>query len=89
VQTTITKSLTFDGIGLHSGAPVRLRILPAAAGHGIWIERTDIEIGDAMIAARWDWVDQSPLCTKLMNEGGASISTVEHVMAALAGLWCP
>jgi len=85
VQTTITKPLTFDGIGLHSGAPVRLRILPAAAGHGIRIERTDIEIGDAMIAARWDWVDQSPLCTKLMNEGGASISTVEHVMAALTG----
>ena len=85
MQTTITKPLTFDGIGLHSGAQVRLRILPAAAGHGIWIERTDIEIGDAMIAARWDWVDQSPLCTKLMNEGGASISTVEHVMAALTG----
>lgn len=38
-----------------------------------------------MIPARWDVVEQSPLCTRLINAAGASVSTVEHVMAALAG----
>ena len=39
-----------------------------------------------MIAARWDNVEQTQLCTKLVNDLGAEVSTVEHVMAALAGV---
>ena len=62
-----------------------MRIHPAAVDHGIWIKRTDITIGDPLIAARWDNVDQTQLCTKLVNDLGAEVSTVEHVMAALAG----
>ena len=62
-----------------------MRIHPAAADHGIWIKRTDITIGDPLIAARWDNVEQTQLCTKLVNDLGAEVSTVEHVMAALAG----
>jgi UDP-3-O-[3-hydroxymyristoyl] N-acetylglucosamine deacetylase len=77
--------LTFSDIGLHSGASVTLRIHPAAADHGIWIKRTDITIGDPLIAARWDNVEQTQLCTKLVNDLGGEVSTVEHVMAALAG----
>ena len=60
-------------------------IHPAAADHGIWIKRTDITIGEPLIAARWDNVEQTQLCTKLVNDLGAEVSTVEHVMAALAG----
>ena len=48
VQTTLSASLTFSDIGLHSGAPVTMRIHPAAADHGIWIKRTDITIGDPL-----------------------------------------
>jgi UDP-3-O-[3-hydroxymyristoyl] N-acetylglucosamine deacetylase len=85
VQTTIRSAITFEGVGLHSGAPARLTLRPAAAGHGIWFERTDITLGDRRIPALWDAVITSPLCTKIVNAAGVSVSTVEHVMAALAG----
>lgn len=62
-----------------------MRILPAAAETGIWFKRTDIRDHDNMIAARWDNVNASSLCTLLANAAGAEVSTVEHVMAALAG----
>jgi len=85
VQNTIKSPVIFQGVGLHSGAQVRMVVRPASAGHGIWFRRTDIQIGNAMIPALWDVVERSPLCTKLVNQSGVSISTVEHVMAALAG----
>ena len=73
-------------VGCILGKPVRLTIRPAMAEHGIWFCRTDIENGDTMIPARYDVVHQSPLCTTLVGEAGVSVGTVEHVMAALAGL---
>ena len=85
LQTTLESSITFSGKGLHSGAPVRLTILPAAAEYGIWFARTDVLKGDNLIPARWDAVNRSPLCTKIQNAAGVEVSTVEHVMAALAG----
>jgi len=85
VQTTVKSPVTFAGAGLHSGAPARVTIRPASAEHGIWFKRTDIEAGDTLIPARYDIVLQSPLCTTLVNPAGASVSTVEHIMAALAG----
>lgn len=62
-----------------------MSILPASADFGIWFRRTDILIGDAMIPARWDAVEQTPLCTRIVNSAGVSLSTIEHIMAALAG----
>lgn len=59
-------------------------VRPAPADHGIWFRRTDVQ-GDARIAARWDTVVPSKLCTLIANEAGVSVSTIEHVMAALAG----
>lgn len=85
MQTTLKTAVSFTGKGLHSGAPARLTIRPASAEHGIWFKRTDIAMGDTLIPARWDAVIQSPLCTRLKNDAGTSVSTVEHVMAALAG----
>ncbi|MBO6866808.1 MAG: UDP-3-O-acyl-N-acetylglucosamine deacetylase [Thalassococcus sp.] len=85
MQHTVRGPIVFDGVGLHSGKPARLTIRPAAAEHGIWFKRTDIRFGDALIPALWDAVERSPLCTRLVNGAGASVSTVEHVMAALAG----
>jgi UDP-3-O-[3-hydroxymyristoyl] N-acetylglucosamine deacetylase len=60
-------------------------IRPASAEHGIWFKRTDIRLGDALIPARWDAVNQTPLCTRIENAKGVSVSTIEHVMAALVG----
>lgn len=85
VQRTVKSAISFSGFGLHSGKRSTLTIRPASAEHGIWFARTDIAVGDRMIPARWDAVLRSPLCTKIENASGLQISTVEHVMAALAG----
>lgn len=85
MQNTLRHSAVFEGLGLHSGAPVRMVVHPASADYGIWFKRTDIDGAGAMIAARWDSVVPSKLCTLLANPEGATVSTVEHLMAALAG----
>lgn len=85
MQTTVKSQIEFNGVGLHSGVPARLRILPTLPGRGIVFRRVDLESGINEIPARWDLVQQSPLCTRLMNAHGVSVSTVEHVMAALVG----
>ncbi len=85
MQNTLKTPVTFEGVGLHSGAPARMVLRPAAAGQSIRFCRTDIELGDGTIPALWNRVDRTPLCTRLRNDAGVSVSTVEHVMAALAG----
>ena len=85
MQTTIQSSVSFQGVGLHSGLPARLTIRPTGADHGIVFRRVDVTEHDRDLPARFDVVHQSPLCTRLENGDGVSISTVEHVMAALMG----
>ncbi|MEP2532764.1 UDP-3-O-acyl-N-acetylglucosamine deacetylase [Shimia sp.] len=85
MQVTLKSSVRFSGKGLHSGAAVNLVVHPASADYGIWFRRGDILIGDAMVPARWDAVKQATLCTQISNDAGVSVSTVEHLMAALAG----
>lgn len=85
LQTTLKQEIKCDGIGLHSGVEVSLKIKPSAAQYGIWFRRTDINTKDNMIAAHYLNVSESELCTTLSNESGATISTVEHLMAAFAG----
>ncbi|MFQ6553247.1 UDP-3-O-acyl-N-acetylglucosamine deacetylase [Aestuariibius insulae] len=82
MQTTLRTTAQFNGIGLHSGRPVRMSVRPAAADHGIWFHRLDKAV---RIPALWDRVAQVPLCTRLVGEGGVDVSTIEHIMAALAG----
>lgn len=62
-----------------------MTIRPARAGSGIVFVRVDARDPDNRIPALWDRVEVSPLCTRLVNAAGISISTVEHVMAALVG----
>ncbi len=62
-----------------------MKILPASAEYGIWFKRVDVVDGDPMVPARWDAVEPSRLCTLLRNQDGIEVSTVEHVIAALAG----
>lgn len=85
MQTTVKSPISFAGCGLHSGKPARVTIRPAMAEHGIWFLRTDIDVGDTLVPARWDVVRPSRLCTTLSNDAGVSVSTVEHLMAALVG----
>jgi UDP-3-O-[3-hydroxymyristoyl] N-acetylglucosamine deacetylase len=85
VQTTLKSAIGFSGTGLHSGKPVGMTILPASAEYGIWFRRTDVVGKDALVPARWDAVVMSRLCTKVANRAGVEVSTIEHVMAALAG----
>jgi UDP-3-O-[3-hydroxymyristoyl] N-acetylglucosamine deacetylase len=85
VQNTLKSPAAFTGVGLHGGAPVRMVVHPAPADHGIWFRRTDVVDRDAMILARWDMVRPSQLCTVIENGDGISVSTIEHIMAALAG----
>lgn len=85
MQTTLKSPISFEGIGLHSGKPVRVRLSPAAADYGIWFRRTDVAPGEDMISAHWTSVVPSELCTMVMNDAGVSVSTIEHLMAAIAG----
>ncbi|MEM6890828.1 MAG: UDP-3-O-acyl-N-acetylglucosamine deacetylase [Pseudomonadota bacterium] len=85
MQTTIKSPISFSGCGLHTGRSATLSIRPAGAEHGIWFLRTDVALGDRLIPARWDSVLRSPLCTKVENSAGLQVSTIEHLMAALAG----
>ncbi|MDW3222349.1 MAG: UDP-3-O-acyl-N-acetylglucosamine deacetylase [Paracoccaceae bacterium] len=85
MQTTIKSAISFSGCGLHTGHNATVTIRPAAAEHGIWFSRTDVAVGDRLIQARWDNVLRSPLCTKIENSAGLQVSTIEHIMAALAG----
>lgn len=85
MQNTIKSQVSFSGKGLHTGQPATVTVRPAGAHHGIWFSRTDVSVGDRLIPAHWQAVNRSPLCTKLENDTGLSVSTVEHLMAALAG----
>ncbi|WP_284944898.1 UDP-3-O-acyl-N-acetylglucosamine deacetylase [Acidisoma cladoniae] len=80
---TLRNPIDCQGVGLHSGRTTRLALLPAPAGSGIVFCRTDLGID---IAARYDLVSDTRLCTKLASseDPTATIGTVEHLMAALA-----
>jgi UDP-3-O-[3-hydroxymyristoyl] N-acetylglucosamine deacetylase len=84
-RRTLKTAIGCVGTGLHSGRRVSLTLHPAPAGSGIRFRRTDIGFE---VAARYDNVVETRLCTALGEPGGdrsRSIATVEHVMAALAG----
>ncbi|MEQ8507285.1 MAG: UDP-3-O-acyl-N-acetylglucosamine deacetylase [Rhodospirillales bacterium] len=87
-QRTLKASVSLTGIGLHSGADVTLTLHPAPADYGIHFNRTDVADDGAekgAVAARWDRVADTRLCSALANDHGVSVGTVEHLMAALAG----
>ncbi|SDJ95012.1 UDP-3-O-acyl-N-acetylglucosamine deacetylase [Aliiruegeria lutimaris] len=86
MQTTLKSPVTLTGAGLHSGRPARITLNPAPEDSGIVFRRTDVTDRDSLVPARWDATEHVPLCTRLVNPAGTSVSTVEHVMAALAGL---
>lgn len=84
MQTTVANKIEFLGVGLHAGQPAKLAVLPAEANTGIVFRRTDIQENNE-ISAIWSNVNQEPLNTRLVNEHGVSVCTIEHLMAAFAG----
>ena len=80
-QLTLKKETSFSGIGLHSGINVKVTLEPANSNSGIVFRRTDLET-DNEIVANFKNVSSAKLCTKIQNSSGASVSTIEHLMAA-------
>lgn len=83
MHRTLAKSVELTGVGLHGGQSVTMNVIPADARTGIVFERTDVPNG--RIPARYDLVCDTMLCTRLSNDFGVSVGTVEHLMAAFAG----
>jgi UDP-3-O-[3-hydroxymyristoyl] N-acetylglucosamine deacetylase len=83
-QQTIKRSVACHGIGIHSGRPAHLVMHPAPANSGVNFIRTDLP-GAPVIPARSSRVVDSNLATTLGN-AEAYVSTVEHLLAALAGM---
>ena len=84
-QKTIKKSIKFEGIGLHSGKKVVMTLLPAQPNTGIIFKRADLKNNNIIYSSVFN-VSNASYCTKLTNENGVTVSTVEHLMAALYGL---
>jgi UDP-3-O-[3-hydroxymyristoyl] N-acetylglucosamine deacetylase/3-hydroxyacyl-[acyl-carrier-protein] dehydratase len=83
-QTTLKSPIHISGVGLHTGANVNLTLNPAPENHGYKFRRTDLE-GSPIIEADCDLVTDTSRGTTL-TKNGASVSTVEHVLAALVGM---
>ena len=80
-QKTLNSQVSFSGIGLHSGKKVDVTLEPANSNSGITFKRIDLEKNNEVIA-NFKNVSSAKLCTKIENEFGTTVSTVEHLMAA-------
>lgn len=85
-QHTLASAITCSGVALHSGDTVEMCIRPAPVHTGIVFVRTDVGAERGMLEARYDQVSETTLGTTLRNEFGTTVATVEHLMAALAGM---
>ncbi|MBF0322750.1 MAG: UDP-3-O-acyl-N-acetylglucosamine deacetylase, partial [Magnetococcales bacterium] len=84
LQKTLKNTIRCTGIGLHGGKKTYLSLRPAPENSGIVFRRTDCR--GALIPARVENVVDTRLCTTLANRDGVQVSTVEHLLAAFAGL---
>ena len=84
-QKTISKKVSFSGIGIHTGEQVNLNILPALPNTGIIFIRTDLKKNN-LVYPLYNNVSETTLCTTISNESGVKVSTIEHLMGALYGI---
>ena len=80
-QKTLNSEVNFSGIGLHSGETVDVTLVPSNSNSGIIFKRSDIDKNNEILA-NFKNVSSAKLCTKIQNEFGVSVSTIEHLMAA-------
>ena len=83
-QKTIRNSFEIEGIGLHSGKPVKIKVCPSEPNTGIILKRIDLKNNNYIIPNIFN-VTNATLCTTVSNEFGVKVSTIEHLMAALFG----
>lgn len=84
-QHTVKTVIHVTGIGIHSGASARMRIEPAPINSGIRFIRTDLPSDTRSIDALWSSVCETKLCTVIGNNHGATVGSIEHLMAAFRG----
>jgi len=84
-QKTILKPISFNGIGLHSGLKVNLKLKPAEPNTGILFKRIDLKENNILIP-NFLHVTNTSLNTTISNDYGVKVSTIEHLMGALFGL---
>ena len=83
-QRTINEEIKLSGVGLHNGLNANLIVKPASENFGIKFCRIDIDKNN-LIDANYQNVIEPVLCTKIRNNNGITVSTVEHLMAAFFG----
>ena len=83
-QKTINDTIKLSGVGLHNGIKANLTVKTASENFGIKFCRTDLD-KENLIEANYQNVVEPILCTKIKNDNGTTVSTVEHLMAAFYG----
>ena len=83
-QKTLKQPINFEGITLHKGKHAKVKILPSSPNSGVVFKRVDLK-NNNFISANFQNVSNANLCTTITNEFGVSVSTIEHLMAALYG----
>lgn len=83
-QKTINDTIKISGVGLHNGIKANLTVKTASENFGIKFCRTDLD-KENLIEANYQNVVEPILCTKIKNNNGTTVSTVEHLMAAFYG----
>ena len=84
-QKTIKNSISFSGVGLHTGVNVNVSIKPANPDTGIIFKRVDLNTNNIVYPSYLN-VSNTSLNTTISNEFGVKVSTIEHLMGALFGL---
>ena len=82
-QHTVRNPVRFSGVGVHTGEQARVTLLPAPADFGVVFVRTDVRDRDNRIAVSGEAVCKTQLGTVITNLSGVTVSTIEHLMAAL------
>ena len=84
-QNTLAGRIDLSGVGVHSGKPVSISLLPADANSGIIFQRSDMD-DQVDVKAVVDSVSATALCTVIGDPSGVHVMTIEHLMAALIAL---
>ncbi|HUZ14063.1 MAG TPA: UDP-3-O-acyl-N-acetylglucosamine deacetylase [Caulobacteraceae bacterium] len=85
-QHTIARRTRVSGTGVHTGRDAAVQLIPAAPDAGVAFRRTDLGRKQGLIQARAEAVCETRLGTVIGEAGGARVSTIEHLMAALAAV---
>ena len=84
-QKTISRKISFSGVGIHTAKKVDMNILPSSPNTGITFIRSDITKNNIVYPLYNNVVDTT-LCTTISNEHGVKVSTIEHLMGAFYGI---